>query len=70
MGQHEQALELLDRAHAIAPDAYEVLVSRGHTLSSLGRHAEAVEALEAAVRQQPTAQALNALSRSYQDLGG
>src|SRR4051794_10894944 len=52
-GQFAQALALLERARAIAPDDPNVLNSLGICLKALGRLGDALDAYEAAARAEP-----------------
>ena len=53
-GRHPEALEVLDRAIEREPDNAYALGTRGQVLMTLGRWEEAVEALCAALRFDPT----------------
>lgn len=73
--RHDQALEILDRARAVAPQDAKVLEARGNVLMLLGRRDEAITSYEASLAIQPTAEGLNnyghALRRMsrYEDAG-
>jgi tetratricopeptide (TPR) repeat protein len=65
-GDLEGALGAADRAVALAPGIAQAQGTRGLVLSRLGRHAEALAALELAVETDPTRSTLQAdLARAY-----
>lgn len=49
----EKALQEVDQAAALAPNLAEAQATRGYILTHRGRHAEAIEALEKAMRLEP-----------------
>ena len=53
LGEHEQALEELDRCRAIDAASFEVRVNRGAVLASLGRYLEAERELLDVLDQDP-----------------
>lgn len=53
VGDLEDAIACFDRALALTPDHAEALSEKGKALATLGRHAEAAEALAEAVRLRP-----------------
>ena len=52
-GQHEEALDALERAIQLRPDFPEAHYNRGMALKQLGRYQEALEALERAIQLRP-----------------
>jgi Tfp pilus assembly protein PilF len=54
LGEHEQALEELDRCHAMDAASLEVRVNRSAVLAALGRYAEAERELLEVLEQEPT----------------
>lgn len=68
-GWIEQGVELVRRAIALKPDVAASHANLGQALSSLGRHAEAAEALRRAIALQPSAKTHAALGFTLLAMG-
>jgi adenylate cyclase len=61
VGNHEAAIEMVDRAVALNPNAFHSLSCRGHVYRIAGRPEEAIRSFEHAVRMSPVDPVLHAV---------
>jgi tetratricopeptide (TPR) repeat protein len=54
LGQHEHAIAIYSQVHAVSPESAELQVALGHSLQSVGRQKEAVEAYRTAAAARPS----------------
>jgi O-antigen ligase len=69
-GQHQEALDTLNRATPLDPNNVDTLLKRGIALAELGRTPEAIEQFQEAARLRPTAaEPWDDLARAYATTG-